>query len=780
MYLSQTLCCFIICVLCFQSVVGEAAVSFVGKGSLCVAEVKPSFVLHNNTTHKVHVLPCVLKEGQSCDHQLTNTQVMEELEPNTSNQLLYWNLTKDFTPTTKTAITHSILVTGCDMNLTQSLHNHLWSIHLSTDFVRHSFSLPISSASQSLIPCVLTMHEKSDITYLVLQQDRDPPIVIQNLVNSHLQVMETQGSGLGLCPQMVPPWQDTVYQPPSLAKLYPIVYDEEMATERDQRVLQAAQCVRIKFRYSCHGEQNNSDYDMLSCAWSEPVPVVCDKDRIVGIPAFGDVLVSLEKNDQTLFISLLPTGDSLPQQLPCGGHTQPQLLGPSMSWRYEVNLTQLVCSLSDDVSSKETKEVLRVNMSKMEGIYSRPDKKDAKLDLTLESLRIDNMADHHLGEFAVCLLPRAEHAGPSQLFQQETPPLLKLLVHCSPRVRSNVHSLYLHLQPITLQLDDCLLKEMKRILRTFEQPALCSDSDPVSMPECDCVPVSILQESERDVHPVMIASFVVEPLSVYLSARITLKAFLSCNDTPLSFSRYELDNICSNWSEITRVVAARYVSALFMHIGWVLGSMELIGSPVSFFQSMGRGLRDLVSLPYEGLARSPGLFILGVGHGATSFLRQFSSGALMSITSLAHSVARNMEQLSMDQDHVTYQDQLRQRQPPTHFAAGVATGVSSLGLSLMGAVAGLVEQPMLSVHKMEESDGATSTLLKGVGKGLLGVVTKPVGGAMELISKTGQGIMSGTGLEKKLEHYKMVGQLAGFVSDKDGRQVILATTSYFR
>ena len=41
---------------------------------------------------------------------------------------------------------------------------------------------------------------------------------------------------------------------------------------------------------------------------------------------------------------------------------------------------------------------------------------------------------------------------------------------------------------------------------------------------------------------------------------------------------------------------------------------------------------------------------------------------------------------------------------------------------------------------------AASGVITGVGKGLIGVVTKPLGGAMELVSQTGQGILQGAGL----------------------------------
>ena len=77
---------------------------------------------------------------------------------------------------------------------------------------------------------------------------------------------------------------------------------------------------------------------------------------------------------------------------------------------------------------------------------------------------------------------------------------------------------------------------------------------------------------------------------------------------------------------------------------------------------------------------------------------------------------------------------------------GFTHGLSGLMLSVLGAVAGVVDQPLQELFRAESVRDVTSGLITGVGKGLIGVVTKPLGGAMELVSQTGQGILQGTGL----------------------------------
>lgn len=60
--------------------------------------------------------------------------------------------------------------------------------------------------------------------------------------------------------------------------------------------------------------------------------------------------------------------------------------------------------------------------------------------------------------------------------------------------------------------------------------------------------------------------------------------------------------------------------------GWVVGSLEILGSPASLVRSIGNGISDFFRLPYEGLTRGPGAFVSGVSRGTTSFVKHISKG----------------------------------------------------------------------------------------------------------------------------------------------------------
>lgn len=80
--------------------------------------------------------------------------------------------------------------------------------------------------------------------------------------------------------------------------------------------------------------------------------------------------------------------------------------------------------------------------------------------------------------------------------------------------------------------------------------------------------------------------------------------------------------------------------------------------------------------------------------------------------------------------------------------SGFSNALSGFAVSLLGAVAGIVEHPITNIQNAETTHDAVTGAAKGFGKGLVGMVAKPIGGAMELVSQTSQGILLGTGLTK--------------------------------
>lgn len=141
-------------------------------------------------------------------------------------------------------------------------------------------------------------------------------------------------------------------------------------------------------------------------------------------------------------------------------------------------------------------------------------------------------------------------------------------------------------------------------------------------------------------------------------------------------------------------------------------------------------------MPVQGLFNGPWGFLVGITQGSTSLLRNITAGTVNSVTKLAASLARNLDRLTLDSEHVQRTDAIR-RSRPQGVTAGFTQGLTGLGISLLGALGGLAHHPLQANSPVQ--------VVTGLGKGLVGAVAKPISGAAELVALTGQGVLQTVG-----------------------------------
>ncbi|XP_041963297.1 vacuolar protein sorting-associated protein 13B-like [Alosa sapidissima] len=315
------------------------------------------------------------------------------------------------------------------------------------------------------------------------------------------------------------------------------------------------------------------------------------------------------------------------------------------------------------------------------------------------------------------------------------------------------------MQPARVYLEDTFVYYVKTLFHSYLPESAfgsasggLSTTTPPSTSKSSVVaglPEEVVQATQALVWPLRLRRLTIQPVSLLVSIHASLKLYIASDHTPLAFSLFERGPVCTTARQLVHALAMHYAAGALFRAGWVVGSLEILGSPASLVRSIGNGIADFFRLPYEGLTRGPGAFVSGVSRGTTSFVKHISKGTLTSITNLATSLARNMDRLSLDEEHYTRQEEWR-RQLPESLGDGLRQGLSRLGISLLGAIAGIVDQPMQNFQRtweMQSSAGSKAKgVISGVGKGIVGVFTKPIGGAAELVSQTGYGILHGAGL----------------------------------
>ncbi|KAL8956236.1 MAG: hypothetical protein Q9183_006371 [Haloplaca sp. 2 TL-2023] len=130
---------------------------------------------------------------------------------------------------------------------------------------------------------------------------------------------------------------------------------------------------------------------------------------------------------------------------------------------------------------------------------------------------------------------------------------------------------------------------------------------------------------------------------------------------------------------------------------------------------------------------------IGIAKGASSFVKKSVFGFSDSMAKFTGSMSKGLAAATLDKE---YQDQRRMsksRNRPKHALYGVTSGGNAFASSMASGIGGLARHPLQGAEK-EGLQG----FVKGVGKGFLGLATKPAIGAFDLASNMAEGVRNTT------------------------------------
>jgi hypothetical protein len=787
-----------------KGIMAAVCVEYKEAARTTMVTVQPRYMLHNKLSQKIHVCPFRFSSKALLNFSYEELHPLEVVEGGCSSALLYWQVLAE----------EQTMRAVC---VSASEDAFSWSLPLSLKFVRHSFALPVSEHVGETASCLLTCHEQSDgCVYLVLARDPVARVQVQNLCRYPIDVVEAGSRGIHAVPLTIQPGHQTVYEPPTMAKVYPMVFGEDENESEDISILkEKLESVSLCLRDASDKlpgviglggpdtpiSRTSSSSSLTSSTWcpeewSRSIPLKFNHDHTIQFSSGNKVFVTGFQKPHSLQITILPAGDqsamcpvgSAESSLPsCLVHRQQEVTVNAKMLSLTVQEEQTGTACANGVFSV-TGEQLFVHYEHNFDVHAvftggaigaGGEDGRGRLQIRLHDLQVDNELEDSVCEYKVLMVAKRKLEWPSSMFTQEEEPLVDVSVvfHCSPT--HCIQHLRLALQPIHLQVEDAMLAKVRSMLDHFAVSQMLSASSSLDTEDSKdaesqkfilTIPSEILQEADRDQFPLMIESFEISPIVLHVNARATVRLYLSCDDLPLSFEEFRLTNVFSNWLEVSQLSASHYTSAIFMKIGWAIGSLEILGSPATWLRNVARGMKDFFTLPYEGITRSPAYFIWGLGQGSASLVRHVASGSLRSLSSLSAGIGRNVERLSMDERHITELQMHRSQLQSDELASGgtlssgIVGGITSFGISIVSAVRGLVDQPAQEITRQrldsgEEGQlgvgGAARGIITGVSKGVVGVVTKPVGGAMDFVAHSTEGIRHGLGLTLSLELSKV-------------------------
>ncbi|XP_075405556.1 intermembrane lipid transfer protein VPS13B isoform X3 [Tenrec ecaudatus] len=625
------------------------------------------------------------------------------------------------------------------------------------EFPRQSVAVPFTDSRENGFctrAITLTYQEHFGVTYLTLSEDPSPRIIFHNQCPVTMLLKENIKD--------TPKFEVYCRRIPPECSIHHELY-HQICSYPDCRTKDLLPSLLL--RVELLGKITD---------WSDAIDINHPGTQVLFLTGFGYVYVDLVHQGGTVFITLAPEEKVGPVV------TKPNST-LEKAVRFQMFVTQLSLAVQDDLTQPHTSsELLRLTLDHVflhlapaaghlpaeetPAATSRP----YCVEVCCGDLQLDNQLYNKSNFHFAVLVCQGEKTEPApcakmqslvvsraDLEEYKRSCFIQLCATLSPgeSVPWEMNEFSFEAKPARLYVEDTFVYYVKTLFDTYlpytvsqraRRPgALARDTQPL--------PAQVRQHARALANPVRLRRLVIEPVSLLVSIHASLKLYIASDHTPLSFSVFERGPIFTTARQLIHALAMHYAAGALFRAGWVVGSLEILGSPASLVRSIGNGIADFFRLPYEGLTRGPGAFVSGVSRGTTSFVKHISKGTLTSITNLATSLARNMDRLSLDEEHYNRQEEWR-RQLPESLGEGLRQGLSRLGISLLGAIAGIVDQPMQNFQKTAEARASAGHkakgVISGVGKGLMGVFTKPIGGAAELVSQTGYGILHGAGLSQ--------------------------------
>ena len=212
------------------------------------------------------------------------------------------------------------------------------------------------------------------------------------------------------------------------------------------------------------------------------------------------------------------------------------------------------------------------------------------------------------------------------------------------------------------------------------------------------------------------------------------------NEAPVRLNALVIENVRVSMSVLQQRVAYHYGQEFLFQVHRILGSADFLGNPVGLFNNVSSGVADIFYEPYYGLVMHGNRELgFGIARGASNFVKKTVFGVSDSVSKLTGSISKGLAAVTMDREFQNRWRVTHMRNKPRHALYGITTGANSLFTSVTSGIEGLALRPLEGA----EQNGA-SGFVQGIGRGLVGAITKPAAGFFDMASNVTEGLRNTT------------------------------------
>jgi vacuolar protein sorting-associated protein 13A/C len=396
--------------------------------------------------------------------------------------------------------------------------------------------------------------------------------------------------------------------------------------------------------------------------------------------------------------------------------------------------------------NQNLKELLYMTFREIEIKY-RESRVYQTLSNTIKWIQIDNQL--YGGIFPMLLYPSVV---PKTGKEMEAHPIFHAMV---TRVKDDSYGvLYIKyatvlIQQMTLELDEDFVLAMLDFVKVpgaswseEQEGTLCDDTLNIPEPRNEDagqdvyfellhiqpmqVDISFMRTERVNVEDTMQPS---NPLMFFVN--VMTMSMGNVNDAPVRLNALMLENARVSLPLLVSNIQRHYTQEFLGQVHIVLGSADFLGNPVGLFNSVSSGVAAIFYEPYQGLVMTdkPHELGYGIAKGATSFVKKSVFGLSDSMAKFTGSMSKGLAAATLDKEFQDKRRMSKYRNRPKHALYGITAGGSAFATSLASGIGGLARHPLQGAE-----EGGIGGFFQGVGKGLIGLATKPAIGAFDLAS----------------------------------------------
>nr|XP_045607569.1 vacuolar protein sorting-associated protein 13A-like isoform X2 [Procambarus clarkii] len=199
----------------------------------------------------------------------------------------------------------------------------------------------------------------------------------------------------------------------------------------------------------------------------------------------------------------------------------------------------------------------------------------------------------------------------------------------------------------------------------------------------------------------------------------------------ISVGHYERQSIPWDKLVVDFIDHAKYQLVQQVYV-LVLG-LDILGNPYQRLRDLSQGVKDLIYQPALGIIEGPDEFAEGIARGAQSLMGHVVGGTADSLSLISSAIGNTIAVLSFDPDYRKKREQRLDMQ--SSFPLTMVRAGHTFVMGVVLGVSGVVVKPIAGAHQ----DGVEG-FFKGIGRGIMGLITKPTLGVIDSVAMACDGI----------------------------------------